>query len=233
MSFDLSQIDEPITEAYLQMYAPSEWAHHNSTAIHQQAYLLDVDSIVDITWDSYGSLAETLLESLGHYLLSGGPLDEYVASDLASAVDIALLEAIRTGDGILAMSLKAPLEDVILEYDSGERDWADTNWVHPASSPRPPRLLLIFDEVPGDFNGDGNVDTADYTIWADNYTGSGGTGGTPSTGDANGDGAVDTADYTIWADSYNGSSAVGAVPEPDVMVLLLSGLLAMLLAHRR
>jgi hypothetical protein len=76
--------------------------------------------------------------------------------------------------------------------------------------------------LPGDFNGDGSVDTADYTIWADNYTGSGGTGGTPSTGDANGDGAVDTADYTIWADNYTGSSvSVGAVPEPGTATLLL------------
>jgi hypothetical protein len=76
--------------------------------------------------------------------------------------------------------------------------------------------------TPGDFNGDGNVDTADYTIWADNYTGSGGTGGTPSTGDANGDGAVDTADYTIWADNYTGSSAAaGVVPEPGAAILLL------------
>jgi hypothetical protein len=79
----------------------------------------------------------------------------------------------------------------------------------------------------GDFNGDGNVDTADYTIWADNYTGSGGTGGTPSTGDANGDGAVDTADYTIWADNYTGSSAgtSATIPEPTVATLLLIGAL--------
>jgi hypothetical protein len=73
--------------------------------------------------------------------------------------------------------------------------------------------------LPGDFNLDGAVDTADYTIWADNYTGSSGTGGTFSTGDANCDGAVDTADYTIWADYYVGSSAA-AVPEPSTLVHL-------------
>jgi hypothetical protein len=90
-------------------------------------------------------------------------------------------------------------------------------------------------ELPGDFNSDGNVDTADYTIWADNYTGSGGTGGTPSTGDANGDGAVDTADYTIWADNYTGSStAAGAVPEPGTAGLLVSlGILGLAARRRR
>ena len=87
--------------------------------------------------------------------------------------------------------------------------------------------------TPGDFNGDGNVDTADYTIWADNYTGSGGTGGTPSTGDANGDGAVDTADYTIWADNYTGSQAAGVVPEPAALTLLLGALLTFCLFRRR
>jgi hypothetical protein len=88
--------------------------------------------------------------------------------------------------------------------------------------------------TPGDFNEDGAVDTADYTIWADNYTGSGGTGGTPSTGDANGDGAVDTADYTIWADNYTGSSgAVGLVPEPAVLNLIPGAILTVGLFRRR
>jgi hypothetical protein len=80
--------------------------------------------------------------------------------------------------------------------------------------------------TPGDFNTDGNVDTADYTIWADNYTGSGGSGGTASTGDANGDGAVDTADYTIWADNYTGASAAAStVPEPGLPILVLGAIL--------
>ena len=86
----------------------------------------------------------------------------------------------------------------------------------------------------GDFNQDGNVDTADYTIWADNYTGSDGTGGTPSTGDANGDGAVDTADYTLWADNYTGSvAAAGTVPEPNTGVLLFLSSLGLVTRFRR
>jgi hypothetical protein len=92
-------------------------------------------------------------------------------------------------------------------------------------------LRLVAPALEGDFNGDGHVDAADYTIWADNYTGSGGTSGTPSTGDANGDGAVDTADYTIWADNYAGSQAAGAIPEPAV-TSLCPGLIV-LLAFRR
>ncbi|GEM_PF-2825987 len=51
-------------------------------------------------------------------------------------------------------------------------------------------------DLAGDFNHDGQVDAADYTIWADNYD----KVSIPS--DANGDGNVDGADYTVWADQY-------------------------------
>jgi hypothetical protein len=89
------------------------------------------------------------------------------------------------------------------------------------------------DGLAGDFNLDGSVDTADYTIWADNYTGNGGTGRYYSQGDANLDGSVDTADYTVWADSYTGTSvAVASVPEPVALTLLSLGAWALLLRRR-
>jgi hypothetical protein len=52
--------------------------------------------------------------------------------------------------------------------------------------------------VSADFNLDGRVDAADYTVWRDSL-------GAPSaslSGDANGDGAVDTADYLVWRSQY-------------------------------
>jgi hypothetical protein len=72
-----------------------------------------------------------------------------------------------------------------------------------------------------DFNDDGTVDAADYTLWRDTL---GVTGTTPySLGDANGDGQVDPADYQIWKLQFGGpspadSSATAAVPEPIGMV---------------
>jgi hypothetical protein len=50
----------------------------------------------------------------------------------------------------------------------------------------------------GDYNDDGTVDLADYTVWADHY----GQSGSNIPGDGNDDGVVDLADYTIWADHY-------------------------------
>lgn len=70
----------------------------------------------------------------------------------------------------------------------------------------------------GDYNADGLVDAADYTLWRD---------GDPSA-DANGDGQVNAADYTVWANNYGASASAtsNAVPEPTTLVLAVLGLLA-------
>src|SRR5690606_32450705 len=48
--------------------------------------------------------------------------------------------------------------------------------------------------VPGDFNGDGNVDGADFVIWQTNFPNNSGAASLDQ-GDANGDGNVDGADF--------------------------------------
>ncbi|MEM9914993.1 MAG: PEP-CTERM sorting domain-containing protein [Planctomycetota bacterium] len=86
-------------------------------------------------------------------------------------------------------------------------------------------LAVIASGLLGDYNGNGVVDAADYTVWADNF-------GSTSTlaADGNGNGVVDAADYTIWADNFGTSAAVSQglvnVPEPQAMLLLGAGLLA-------
>lgn len=58
-----------------------------------------------------------------------------------------------------------------------------------------------------DFNGDGAVDAADYTIWRDSL----GQTVTPGElGDANFDGQVDDADYTVWRDQFGTSPGAAA-----------------------
>jgi hypothetical protein len=86
-----------------------------------------------------------------------------------------------------------------------------------------------------DFNGDGVIDAADYTIWRDNLGLL--TGATQSTGDANGDGAVDTTDYSLWRSSFGTSPAAAsispvAVPEPASLVAALAAV-ALLASVRR
>ena len=86
----------------------------------------------------------------------------------------------------------------------------------------------------GDFNGDGKVDAADYTVWMDNL-------GLPEDGrlHGNGDGGtVASSDYILWKNNYQSglgaASSLGAtaVPEPSAAALLLMGL-SLLVAGRR
>jgi cytochrome c peroxidase len=77
-----------------------------------------------------------------------------------------------------------------------------------------------FVALPGDYNGDGIVDGADYQVWRSSY------GDTTSlVADGNGDGIVDTGDYVLWRSNLGRtwqSLATGsvagaggsAVPEP-------------------
>ena len=82
----------------------------------------------------------------------------------------------------------------------------------------------IGDYLPGDFNHNGTVDVADYTVWR-NALQSGNL-----FADGNFDGLVTQADYSIWKSgfglSYSGSGSGGmlwAVPEPATLALLVLG----------
>jgi hypothetical protein len=76
-----------------------------------------------------------------------------------------------------------------------------------------------------DFDADGDVDGADFTIWQRGL----GTTGTaqPINGDANGDSNVNAADLAVWQAQFSGapaSAAVSAVPEPASAALIVSGM---------
>lgn len=89
----------------------------------------------------------------------------------------------------------------------------------------------------GDFNGDGVVNLADYTVWRDNL------GADESTNvlNGNGDGGLVTADdYTLWKNNFGASSSSAsslsantAVPEPTTSVLLLGAVASTWAAMRR
>jgi PEP-CTERM motif len=87
--------------------------------------------------------------------------------------------------------------------------------------------------VPGDYNGDGIVDAADYTV---GLTG----GATAAQGDGDGDGNVTQADYDYWKTRFgntmgagSGSKGGGTVPEPSSFVLLAIGLASFAVLRKR
>lgn len=94
-------------------------------------------------------------------------------------------------------------------------------------------LALIDVEAPlvGDYNGDGFVDAADYTVYRDSL-GDSVTAGEGA--DGNGNGVIDTGDYDLWVENYGGgSSTAAAVPEPAGLVLLACGVAAAAVRRRR
>jgi hypothetical protein len=77
--------------------------------------------------------------------------------------------------------------------------------------------------VVGDFDGDGDVDGADFVVWQDHFPTS--SGATLNDGDGDGDGDVDGADFVIWQSHFPTAPAPGAspVPEPAAWILLAIG----------
>ena len=97
--------------------------------------------------------------------------------------------------------------------------------------------------VPGDYNGNGLIDAADYTVWRD-HLGNTGAPGIPGDGDdgtltGTPDGTVDANDYAYWVSRFGATSGAGslspsasAVPEPAGVLMSLVGI-ALLGAIRR
>jgi len=84
--------------------------------------------------------------------------------------------------------------------------------------------LSVVEALAGDYNNDGIVDAADYTVWRNNL----GAAALPFNETAS-PGIVDEADYQAWKENFgamseSGAASTSAVPEPTGVVLLLVGL---------
>lgn len=119
---------------------------------------------------------------------------------------------LESGDYYLRVS--PATDDISDDADLGDEYWLVTS------------LELATPSLPGDYNGDGTVDAADYTVWRD-------ADGTDVTlpydlADGDGNGTIDTGDYTVWSDNYGriGSrrGLDAAVPEPTTLVMLLGSI---------
>ena len=90
----------------------------------------------------------------------------------------------------------------------------------------------VVDTLPGpggDYNGDGLVDLADYTVWRNNLGGDASVAFAPGTRDTGNSGPVNVSDYQFWKSNFGsvaGQTALAGqsanVPEPSSCVLLLS-----------
>ena len=75
-------------------------------------------------------------------------------------------------------------------------------------------LANVLASLTGDYNNDGIVNAADYTVWQDSF------GSTVDlTADGDGNGTIDAGDYTVWVNNFGTSSLAVAVPEPAAWLL--------------
>lgn len=82
----------------------------------------------------------------------------------------------------------------------------------------------------GDYNGNGKVDAADYTIWRDTL----GRTGAGLAADGNQNNQIDNGDYNVWRNNFGASLGSGSggiadaasVPEPATIWLILGAVLA-------
>ena len=94
-------------------------------------------------------------------------------------------------------------------------------------------VSLVPEPIPGDFDGDNDVDGVDFWHWQAGYPTA--SGASLGNGDADGDGDVDGADFGIWQANYSpnfGGAVITGVPEPATLGLVLLGGLILLRRRR-
>ncbi|HEY4233521.1 MAG TPA: PEP-CTERM sorting domain-containing protein, partial [Lacipirellulaceae bacterium] len=88
---------------------------------------------------------------------------------------------------------------------------------------------VVLNLLDGDYNHNGIVDAADYTMWRDTM----GQTGPRLAADGNGNNQIDAGDYTVWKTNFGqvaglgsgaNASTIKSVPEPASILLLCMGL---------
>lgn len=88
-------------------------------------------------------------------------------------------------------------------------------------------LDLGASHLPADFNADGVVDAADYTVWKDNWL------DFNAPGDADGDGFTGNSDYDLWAAAYGERLTPTPVAVPEPLAVKCLALLVAMSAYGR
>lgn len=154
---------------------------------------------------------------------NGIPVD---AADFLS-LDDTIARGPRQPDGSLPLSSFLRLAPGSSLIDAG----TDVGLPYIGSNPD---LGAFESALPGDFNGDGEVDAADFTVWRDHL------GADESAINFAGDGmnGVDQADYYVWRDGFgagqsSSNASLTAAPEPQTLLLVAAAMAAATIAACR
>jgi autotransporter-associated beta strand protein len=194
-------------------------------------------AISTVTGDYTQSVGKLTIELAGK--TPGNGYDQLLINGmttLGGTLDVALLNGFvpDPGDSF----------DILRSFGGITGTFADTSFPNvPGLSwrlvydPLAVRLLVdaAVNNLPGDFNFNGVVDAADYSLWRAAF---GATGSNPA--DADGNGMVDNDDYAIWRANFGKTapppavgSALGGVPEPSAFMLACLAAVAELLSRKR
>jgi hypothetical protein len=222
VQFDLSSVfGKTITSAYMRGYLVEDrdGDYNRPEAFAQEVYLVDTDpnqSAFDgglnettMTWNLYvaalGSGAtEVKMNSLGYYA-APAPSTPNMSYDFAAAseADLVALNA--------RVTFSNPNQRYALFFFDGGPEGGGYRWWDDHEGGHPVELVLTVDGsgLPGDFNLDGSVDSADYVVWRKN----------PSNFE-------DQVGYDKWRAHFgepnagSGSLSNASVPEPGSACLL-------------
>ena len=79
-------------------------------------------------------------------------------------------------------------------------------------------IMQAIPSPPGDYNHDGAVNAADYTVWRN----SSGQNGPGLDADGNGDTHVDAADYSLWKMHFGEGAEIGSGSQDDTLGYMLT-----------
>lgn len=103
------------------------------------------------------------------------------------------------------------------EYQVTATAGAESDTVNVTLSEDGDTATITLDLLVGDYNRDGRIDAADYSVWRDTFGSQ-----TELAADGNNNGQIDEQDYLIWKERYGGASQPAlAVPEPTAACLAL------------
>ncbi len=173
-------------------------------------------------------LAFTLTDSAAE-LWVAGETGDYLLKDAISGEDFAG----ALGPGEVTIFEPAGFSIGRGMFNNGVTDWSDAliDEVRISDVALTPDefLFITAPGIDGDYNGDGSVNAADYTVWRDTLDST-----TELAADGNNNSVIDSGDYTVWSNNYGASSGSAvAVPEPTGVALFTGLLLATSVLHRR